>query len=118
MIQTGAVFLRHFMRVTVRCQCGAASYESYASRDKDNSHPPQWTDLLMKHKARHEGQKHVSKGGRWKHVREVGPGKGGHVAGEKSEQEKDAAANPGIGKRDEHRVQVLKGNAAGLLHAM
>ena len=78
--------------------------------------PAQRTDLLVQPESCHQRQQHVSQRRCRQNVREISPGKGVHIGGEKRQQQEDSDCDPGIEYRQNDALQMMKGDVTDLLH--
>ena len=74
--------------------------------------------MLMQQKSRDQREQHVAQRSCGQNVSEIGPGKRSHVRGEESQQKKNSNGDPRIKHSKDDALQMIKGNAAGLLHPM
>ena len=57
---------------------------------------PNGGDLLVQEKLGDQSQQNVSQRCRGQHIREIGPGEGGHVRGKEAQQKENPQGDPGI----------------------
>lgn len=96
----------------------ASSHEAYAARNQSDAHPAQRAHLLVQGEAGNQGEQNVSQRGGGQNIREIGPGERVGIGSEEGEQQENPARNPRIAKRENDALQMVEGNAAGLLHAV
>ena len=72
--------------------------------------------MLVQHKSGNQRQQHIAQRRCRQNVSEIGPGKRGHVGGEKRQQKKNPDRDPGIEHGEDHALQMIERDAAGLLH--
>ena len=73
--------------------------------------------LFVQEKFSAQGQQYVTQGGGRQHVRQVRPGQGGHVGGEKSQQKNNPQGDPGIQNGQNNVRQPPQGDVTDLLHS-
>ena len=95
-----------------------ASHKSHPTRNQRNPQPAQRTNMLMQHKSCDQRQQHVPQRSGRQNISKIGPGKRSHVGGKESQQKKNPNRNPRIEHREDNTLQMIKRDAAGLLHPM
>ena len=94
----------------------AAGDKSHASGDQSDSQPAQRTDVLVQHESGDQREQHIAERSCRQNISEIGPGECGHVGGKKGQQKQNSDRDPGIEYREDDALQMIEGNAAGLLH--
>ena len=91
--------------------------ESYACRDQEDSDPTRGRHRFVQIELGNQREQHIAQRSRGENVGQVGPGKGGHVGSEESEQKQNAQGDRRIQHSQDDVRQVIQGDAADLFHA-
>ena len=96
---------------------GAVGDEADSTDDEDDAGPAVGGEVFVQPEAAEQGDYDVSEGRCGHDEGEIGPGEGGHVAGEEAYEEKDSGGDEGVEEGMPEKVKVLEVDGANLGHS-
>src|SRR6185437_80334 len=107
----------HTVQLGVLGARGGVGDEANGGGDEENADPAGDGEVLVKPEAAEEGDDDVAERGGGHDEGEVGPGEGGHVAGEEADEQDDAEVDEGVEERVPEEAEVMEVDGADLGHA-